>query len=54
MRGADLIGQSRAGRLSVDELLTEIIGPDYVVESLREPDPPPPTSPSLDLDDGGW
>jgi len=55
MRAADRIGQARAGQLSLDELLTDIIGPDYVLEPLEEAaDLPPAALPSLDVDDGGW
>jgi hypothetical protein len=55
MRAADRIGQARAGQLSLDELLTDIIGPDYVLEPLEETAALPPTDPpSLDLDPGGW
>jgi hypothetical protein len=55
MHAADRIGQLRAEQASLHDLLTEIIGPDYVLEPLGEPaDLPPPARPSLDPDDGGW
>jgi hypothetical protein len=57
IRAAERIGQFRAGQMSSHELLTEIIGRDYVLEPIVEPDDlptPPPPPPSLDLDDGGW